>query len=166
MIHAFEEFKEGYESLSDREKEQFRADVIGFFPYVGPLADLGNTFSYLTDGNFEEAGYSGIGIIPYVGDGAKFIVFLAKTKKIANKTSKMIEITQAFEKASLDRSKKTAQQIISEEKDANLDRVFPGEWKYRTLEEIEAAAKRREPDAQKALKILNNHRFDKGDNRK
>lgn len=35
-----------------------------------------------------------------------------------------------------------------------------------TLEEIEAAAKRREPDAQKALKILNNHRFDKGDNRK
>ncbi len=83
---------------SDREKEQFRADVIGFFPYVGPLADLGNTFSYLTDGNFEEAGYSGIGIIPYVGDGAKFIVFLAKTKKIANKTSKMIEIAQAFEK--------------------------------------------------------------------
>lgn len=166
LIHAFEEFKEGYESLSDREKEQFRADVIGFFPYVGPLADFGNTFSYLADGNFEEAGYSGIGIIPYVGDGAKFIVFLAKTKKIANKTSKMIEITQAFEKASLDRSKKTAQQIISEEKDASLDRVFPGEWKYRTLEEIEAAAKQGDASARTAKKLLNDHRFDKGDNRK
>ena len=78
----------------------------------------------------------------------------------------MIEITQAFEKASLDRSKKTAQQIISEEKDANLDSVFPGEWKYRTLEEIEAAAKQGDASARTAKKLLNNHRFDKGDNRK
>ncbi len=66
----------------------------------------------------------------------------------------MIEITQAFEKASLDRSKKTAQQIISEEKDANLDRVFPGEWKYRTLEEIEAAAKQGDASARTAKNYL------------
>lgn len=78
----------------------------------------------------------------------------------------MIEITQAFEKASLDRSKKTAQQIISEEKKASVNKEFPDKYRYMTLEEIEAAAKRREPGAQKALKILNDHRFDKGDNRK
>lgn len=93
-------------------------------------------------------------------------MFLTKTKKIANKTSKMIEITQTFEKVSLDRSKKTAQQIISEEKSASINNEFPSEWKSKTLEEIEAAAKQGDPGARKAKKLLNDHRFDKGDNRK
>jgi len=65
-----------------------------------------------------------------------------------------------------ERSSKTAQEIISSEKKGSINREFPASMKNKTLKEIEKLAREGNRDAQKAKKLLNDKRFNKGDNRK
>ncbi len=64
------------------------------------------------------------------------------------------------------RSSKKAQEIISSEKKGSINREFPTSMKNKTLKEIEKLAKQGNRDAKKAKKLLNDKRFNKGDNRK
>eukprot|EP01012_Entosiphon_sulcatum_P009528 TRINITY_DN15383_c0_g1_i1.p2 TRINITY_DN15383_c0_g1~~TRINITY_DN15383_c0_g1_i1.p2 ORF type:complete len:107 (-),score=28.59 TRINITY_DN15383_c0_g1_i1:62-355(-) len=56
---------------------------------------------------------------------------------------------------------KTAGDIIGETKKGSINREFPEEWRNKTPEEIEKAAKSGDKSAQKAKKLLNDKRFDK-----
>lgn len=64
------------------------------------------------------------------------------------------------------RGKQTAQDIIINEKKGAINSEFPKEWLDKTLDEIEKAARAGDSSARKAKKLLNDKRFDKGDNRK
>lgn len=59
----------------------------------------------------------------------------------------------------------TAQEVLKN-KDGNVNREFPSQWRNKTLGEIEKAAKSGDASARKAKKLLNDKRFNKGDNRK
>ena len=59
----------------------------------------------------------------------------------------------------------TAQEVLKD-KDGNVNREFPSQWRNKTLGEIEKAAKSGDASARKAKKLLNDKRFNKGDNRK
>ncbi|MBM7616433.1 uncharacterized protein RhaS with RHS repeats [Alkaliphilus hydrothermalis] len=60
----------------------------------------------------------------------------------------------------------TAQDIIGKEKKGTILREFPTELLDKTLKEIENLAKKGKANAKKAKKLLNDKRFNKGDNRK
>jgi RHS repeat-associated protein len=64
------------------------------------------------------------------------------------------------------RGKEKARDIIAKEKKGAINREFPKEWEDKTLDEIDEAARMGDKSAQKAKKLLNDHRFDKNDNRK
>ena len=60
----------------------------------------------------------------------------------------------------------TANDIIGKNKKGAINREFPDEWRGETYDDIVKAAKRGDKSAQKAKKLLEDKRFDKGDNRK
>ncbi|MCL1917961.1 MAG: hypothetical protein FWG14_06550 [Peptococcaceae bacterium] len=60
--------------------------------------------------------------------------------------------------------KRTAGEIISQEKKGSINQEFPSEWRNSTLEEIEKAARQGDKSAQKAKKLLKDKGFDKGSN--
>lgn len=55
----------------------------------------------------------------------------------------------------------TAQEAISKYKKGSVNSAFPSQYKGSTLDEIEAAAKKGDRDAFRALKLLFDRRFDK-----
>ena len=57
--------------------------------------------------------------------------------------------------------RRTARQIINDEKQGGINGEFPGEWKDATPDEIYAAAERGNPKARTAKKLLDDKRFDK-----
>lgn len=63
-------------------------------------------------------------------------------------------------------SEETAGEIIAREKKGKIHGEFPSELKGKTLKELKALDKQGNAGAKKALKLLTDHRFDKGDNRK
>lgn len=79
---------------------------------------------------------------------------------------KLYEIVSGGAGKGLDRGNQKAQDIIAKEKKGAINQEFPKEWRDSTLDEIEKAAKQGNKSAQKAKKLLNDKRFDKGDNRK
>jgi hypothetical protein len=56
---------------------------------------------------------------------------------------------------------KTAQDIISEKKLGSINKVFPGQWLDKTLEEIQKAADDGDASARSAKKLLTNTEYDK-----
>ena len=68
---------------------------------------------------------------------------------------------QALARNAIQRLTSQAEQIISRECKGSINRVFPGQFRNQTLKEIMDAAKRGDPDAQTALKLLNDLRFKK-----
>ena len=56
---------------------------------------------------------------------------------------------------------KTAQDIIGEKKKGSINQEFRGEWRNKTLEESQKAAKSGNASARKAKKLLTDKRFDK-----
>ena len=61
--------------------------------------------------------------------------------------------------------KRTARQIINDDKQGRLHSRFPEEWKDRTPDEIYAAAKRGNKSAQSAKKMLDSSEYDKDQKR-
>jgi hypothetical protein len=57
--------------------------------------------------------------------------------------------------------KRTARQIIADEKLGKINQRFPSQWKDSTFDEIDAAAKRGGEDAITARKLLTDRRFNK-----
>ncbi|SMB93716.1 RHS repeat-associated core domain-containing protein [Desulfonispora thiosulfatigenes DSM 11270] len=60
----------------------------------------------------------------------------------------------------------TAREVIGKYKKGAINREFPSEYLDKTLDEIERLAKKGVKTAKKAKKLLQDKRFDKGDNRK
>lgn len=56
----------------------------------------------------------------------------------------------------------TARQFIMKTRKGSINREFPSQWLDKTSDEIEAAAKRGDPSARKAKKLLIDNRFKKG----
>ncbi len=57
--------------------------------------------------------------------------------------------------------KRTARQIISDEKNGTINQRFPGQWENRTFDEIDTAANNGDRDAITARKLLTDNRFKK-----
>ena len=57
--------------------------------------------------------------------------------------------------------KRTARQIIADEKFGKINQRFPSQWEDSTFDEIDAAAKRGDEDAITARKLLTDGRFNK-----
>jgi|GEM_PF-1941260 len=85
----------------------------------------------------------------------------AAAKKVTDKGKAKGETSKVT-----DRGSTKARDIITKEKKGAINQEFPKEWQDSTLNEIEKAAKQGNKSAQKAKKLLNDKRFDKGDNRK
>ena len=83
------------------------------------------------------------------------------TKPYASEEAKGKPEEQKNEQAKKAREKKTAEEIIQEELKGSVNRVFPGEMKHKTLEEIKELAKQGNKAAQTAKKLLERPEYKK-----
>jgi RHS repeat-associated protein len=124
-------------------------DMAGLIPGFGMIFDGINGIWYVVEGDWVNAGLSAVSFVPIVGD-------VAGGARLGVKVVKAVEAIDSGTDAA-----KTAQMIISTEKRAGINSVFPKQWLNSTLDEIAEAARQGDRTAQTARKLLTDNRFNK-----
>ena len=98
-IGVFDAINAAYESLIEREQQHLKLDAAGLIPGLGVVFDGTNAILYLTEGDFANAGLSGIAFVPFIGEVSGVIKVGGKTISLADKAANLGELIYYSEKS-------------------------------------------------------------------
>ncbi len=98
-IGAFNPLSAAYDSLSEREQQHMKLDGAGLLPGIGMVFDGVNVILYLTEGDFTNAGLSGLAFIPFIGEASGIVKAGGKTISLIDKAYSLGELVYYSEKS-------------------------------------------------------------------